>query len=101
MVKRKTAYLVTAALLFSSGVALTSSQALAQSKKVIASASDLPAIVIELPAKPSVLATDGGPAFDRIRDQVEAYAKNVLDTYDVRDVATRKELLSLLQQVAL
>jgi subtilisin family serine protease len=101
MVTRKTAYLVTAALLFSSGAALTSSQALAQSKKVIVSASDLPAIVIELPAKPSVLAADGGPAFDRIRDQVEAYAKNVLDTYDVRDVATRKELLSLLQQVAL
>jgi hypothetical protein len=95
MVTRKTAFLVTAALLF------TSSQALAQSKKVIASASDLPGIVIELPAKPSVLAADGGPAFERIRDQVEAYAKNVLDTYDVRDVATEKELLSLLMQVAM
>ena len=101
MVTRKTALLVTAALLFSSGVGLASSQAVAQSKKVIASASDLPPIVIELPAKPSVLAADGGPAFDRIRDQVEAYAKTVLDTYEVRDVATEKELLSLLSQVAM
>ena len=101
MVTRKTAYLVTAALLFSSGAGFASSQAFAQSKMVIASASDLPPIVIELPAKPSVLAADGGPAFDRIRDQVEAYARTVLDTYEVRDVATEKELLSLLSQVAM
>ena len=58
-------------------------------------------MVIELPAKPSVLVAEGGAAFDRIRDQVEAYAKSVLDDYEVRDVATEKQLLSLLLQVAM
>ncbi len=107
MLTRHTALLTTAAFLLASGSAFTASQALAQSKpivqskKVIASAADLPPVVIELPAKPSVLAAEGGPAFDRIRDQVGAYAKSVLDTYEVRDVATEKELLALLLQVAM
>ena len=73
----------------------------AQAKKVITTASELPPVVIELPAKPSVLTTEGGPSFERVRDQVESYANSVLKDYEIRDVATEKQLLSLLLQVAL
>ncbi|HET7816820.1 MAG TPA: S8 family serine peptidase [Sphingomicrobium sp.] len=95
MFQLKSALLAGAALLLAAGPAG------AQEKKVIASASQLPPVAIELPAKPSVLVTDGGPGFDKVRDQVEAYAQGVLDGYEVRDVATRKQLLSLLLQVAI
>ena len=95
MFKSKTAYLATAALM------LMAQPALAQTKKVITSAEELPQLFVQLPAKPSVLAANGGPDFERIRDEVEAYANNVLETYEVRDVATQKELLALLLQVAM
>ncbi len=95
MFTRKTAFFATAALL------LTSAPALAQSKKVIAAASDLPSVVIELPTKPSALVTEGGAGFERVRDQVEKYANDVLNGYQINDVGTRQQLLSLLLQVAL
>ncbi|WP_310469139.1 S8 family serine peptidase [Sphingomonas sp.] len=92
---RKTFYLLTAATLFAAAPAL------AQTKKVIASASDLPTVVIALPAKPSELAINGGPGFDRVQDEVEKYAQSVVDGYEVRDVATQKELAALLMQAAM
>ena len=73
----------------------------AAEKKVIASASDLPPAVFELPAKPSTLVTDGGPAFEQLRDRVEAYGNDLLANYDIKDVGTRQQVLSLLLQVAL
>lgn len=80
---------------------LIAAPAAAQDKKVIAKASDLPPLVIELPAKPSVLALQGGPVVDGLADRVEAYANDVLTNYEVRDKATEKQLLSLLLQVAM
>ena len=77
------------------------SPALAQNKKVISNASELPPVVIELPAKPSALVVSGGAGYDQVKDRVEAYANDVLNNYEVRDTATQKELLALLQQIAL
>lgn len=70
-------------------------------KKVVATASDLPPVVIELPTKPSTLVLEGGPGYDKIRDQVESYAQGVLNDYEVRDRTTQQQLLSLLLQVAM
>jgi subtilisin family serine protease len=76
--------------------------ALAQAQKtVIAKASDLPPVKIQLPAKPSVLVAEGGPRLDEVREAVEAYATNVLENYEIRDRSTEKQLLSLLLQVAM
>ena len=94
MFKTKLVFLATAAsVAFAAPVA-------AQDKKVIAGASDLPQITIQLPAKPSVLAADGGAGFDQIRDQVEAYATNVLANYEIKDRSTQQQMLSLLLQSA-
>lgn len=93
--KPKTALLIAAAFV------TAASPASAQEKKAITTASDLPPVVIELPAKPSTLVVEGGPAYDRIRDQVESYAQGVLNDYDVRDRTTQQQLLSLLLQVAM
>jgi hypothetical protein len=95
MLTRKFALLATAA------VALAAGPLQAQQKKVIATASDLPPAVITLPAKPSVLVTEGGAGYDKVREEVEAYAQGILDSYDVRDRATQQQLLSLLLSVAL
>jgi subtilisin family serine protease len=97
MLLRKCAFLIGAAAI----VAAVPTHAQAQSKKVIASASDLPPLVVQLPAKPSVLVAQGGAPYDQIKDQVETYANTVLNDYEVRDVATQKQLLGMLQQVAL
>ena len=75
--------------------------AAAQDKKAIAAASDLPVITIQLPAKPSELVTAGGPGYDQVREQAKAYALNVLANYEVKDVATRQQLHSILLQIAL
>ena len=88
-------------LLLAAAAAVVATPAQAQEKKVIAQASDLPPVVIALPAKPSVLVTEGGAGYDQVRDAVEAYAKGVLDGYEIRDRATEQQLLSLLLQVAL
>ena len=72
----------------------------AQPKKVISNASELPPVVIELPAKPSVLVTEGGPGLDRIKDQLEAYAESLAKGYEIRDLATRKQILGLQLQLA-
>ena len=88
-------------LLAAAAIVTAASPVHAQEKKVISTASDLPPVVIELPAKPSTLATEGGAGYDRIRDQVEAYAQGILDNYQVQDRATEQQLLALLQQVAL
>lgn len=87
-------------LLLASAALAASSPAMA-AKKIIASASDLPDKQLVLSAKPSAIAQNGGPEFDRLRDAVEAYAKDVLDNYDIQDVDTRKSMLSLLTQIAL
>lgn len=81
--------------------ALTAATPSLAAKKVIASASDLPEKQVELGDKPSVIVQSGGPQFEAIRDTVEAYAKDVLDNYEVRDVETRKSMLSLLLQISL
>jgi subtilisin family serine protease len=73
----------------------------AQDKKVIASASDMPPLVIELPKKPSELVLEGGAGLDAVRDQVEAHVSTILADYEVRDVATAKQLRSVLMQVAI
>jgi hypothetical protein len=93
---RKSLLLAAAAM-----VAVATPATAQQKKKVIASAADLPSAVIELPAKPSQLVVEGGAGFDQVRDKVEAYVKDVLSTHEVRDVATRKDLLSILLQVAM
>ena len=75
--------------------------ALAQERKVIASASDIPPLVIALPRKPSELVVQGGPELDAIRDQVEAHATMLLRDYDIQDKATAKQLRSVLVQIAM
>ena len=90
-------YLLLAAAVF----ALPAPAFAAGPKPVISSASDFPAIVIDLPAKPSVLVSEGGPALDRIKDQVESYVDMVLRDYDVPDTSTRKQLLTLQLQAAI
>lgn len=95
MMKSKAALLIAAAFL------TTGSPVSAQEKKAIATASDLPAAVIPLPAKPSELVVGGGPQYEKVRDEVEAYAEGVLNRYDVQDRTTRQQLLSLLLQVAM
>ena len=75
--------------------------ALAQQKKVIQSASDVPPVVIELPGKPSALVVEGGAGFETIKDKVESHALSLLNDYEIRDQATAKQVRAVLLQVAL
>ena len=75
--------------------------AAAQDKKVIASASDIPPLVIELPKKPSELVLEGGPALDAISDRVEAHVETIVRDYEIRDKTTEKSMRSLLLQIAM
>lgn len=70
-------------------------------KKVIATASDVPPVVIELPAKPSVLVVDGGPGYEAVEERVKAHANSLLSDYEIRDEATAKGVRGVLGQVAL
>jgi hypothetical protein len=81
--------------------AIAGSGAQAQDKKVIASASDIPPVVIELPAKPSELVVAGGAGFDAVKDKVEAHAETLLRDYDIKDASTAKQVRSVLLQVAM
>jgi hypothetical protein len=89
-------------LLAAAAFACTAAPAFAAGPKpVISSASDFPVILIELPAKPSVLVGQGGPALDKIKDEVESYVDMVLRDYDIPDISTRKQLLTLQLQAAI
>lgn len=81
-------------------LAATGAAAPAQ-KKVIASASDIPPAVIELPGKPSELVVSGGAGFDAVKDKVEAHAETILRDYEIKDATTAKQMRGVLMQVAL
>jgi subtilisin family serine protease len=89
------------ALFLSAAVLAPVHSAAAQDKKVVTTASDLPSLNVELPAKPSVLVTEGGPGYDKVAETVEAHAADILKNYDVRDIATRQGLLARLLQAAM
>jgi subtilisin family serine protease len=90
-----------AALLLTAAAMVVPSSASAQTKQVITTAAEMPPVVIKLPAKPSVLVSEGGPGYDAVRGDVKAYAERLLNSYEIRDPATKKQVLSLLLQVAM
>ena len=73
----------------------------AQTKKVIATAADLPRVQVQLPAKPSEIAIAGGPQLKALEVQLEAYVRDLLANYDIRDRSTRISLLGLVAQDAM
>ncbi len=79
---------------------LAASPAAAQ-KKVIASASELPPVQIQLPAKPSELAVQGGANLEQVEDAVAAYVGDLQKNYEIRDAATQRQLLGLQLQDAI
>lgn len=81
-------------------LAAASSTANAQ-KKVIQTASDIPPVSIELPAKPSELVAQGGAGFEAVKNKVEAHAETILRDYDIKDATTAKQMRGVLLQVAL
>jgi subtilisin family serine protease len=81
--------------------ALLSAPAAAQGKKVINTAADLPRVQVQLPTKPSELAINGGPQLEALETQLEAYVRDLLTNYDIKDRTTRQSLLSLLAQDAM
>lgn len=87
---------------FLAGTALlaAATPAAAQQKKVITNAADLPPVQIQLPAKPSELAVQGGAGLEQVEDAVAAYVADLQKNYDIRDVATQRELLGLQLQDA-
>ena len=89
------------AILGTTALTLSAAPVGAQQKKVIANASDLPAAVIELPAKPSELAVQGGANLEKVEDAVAAYVADINTNYEVRDVATQRQILGLQLQDAL
>lgn len=91
----KLAILSTTALLFAAAPAA------AQQKKVIATAADLPRVQVQLPAKPSEIAINGGPQLEALETQLEAYVRDLMTNYDIQDRSTRMGLLSVLAQDAL
>jgi hypothetical protein len=95
MFKYKAAFLLTAAAV------ANATPATAQTKQVITTAAELPPVVIKLPAKPSVLLSEGGAGYDAVRAEVKAYAERLMTSYEIRDPATKKQVLSLLLQVAM
>ncbi|MFN3389634.1 MAG: S8 family serine peptidase [Allosphingosinicella sp.] len=80
---------------------IAASPAAAQDKKVIASASDIPALTVALPKKPSLLVVEGGPELDAIRNAVRAHAESMLRDYDIQDKTTAKQMRSVLMQIAM
>lgn len=80
---------------------LAAMPATAQEKKVINTAADLPRVQVQLPAKPSEIAVNGGPQLEALEAQLEAHVRDLLANYDIKDRATRMSLLSLLAQDAL
>ncbi len=89
------------ALLAAAAFTAVSSPTSAADKKVIAKASDLPPLVVQLPSKPSVLVTEGGPAYAKVLQDLKAYGQLLVDSYDIRDPATQRQALSLLLQIAI
>lgn len=73
----------------------------AQTKKVITTATDLPRVQVQLPAKPSEMAIKGGPQLKALESQLEAYVRDLLTNYDIQDRSTRISLLGLVAQDAL
>jgi hypothetical protein len=69
-------------------------------KPVISSASEFPTVIIQLPVKPSLLVTDGGPDIVRIQREVEDYVEMMFRDYDIPDVGTRRQLVAIQLQVA-
>ena len=82
-------------ILASTALALAAAPAAAQQKNVINTATDLPPVVIELPAKPSELAVQGGANLEKLEDAIAAYVADVNQNYEVRDAATQRQLLGL------
>lgn len=88
-------------ILASTALALAAAPAAAQQKNVINTATDLPPVVIELPAKPSELAVQGGANLEKLEDAIAAYVADVNQNYEVRDAATQRQLLGLQLQDAI
>jgi subtilisin family serine protease len=80
---------------------LAAAPAAAQTKKVITTAADLPRVQVQLPAKPSELAIQGGQQLEALETQLEGYVRDLLTNYDIQDRTTRQSLLSLQAQDAL
>lgn len=88
-------------ILTTTALVLAAAPASAQEKKVITTAADLPPVVIELPAKPSELALQGGPGLEKVEEAVSAYVADIVKNYEVRDVATQRQIMSLQLQDAI
>jgi subtilisin family serine protease len=93
--------LVKLAILSSTALFAAAAPVAAQQKKVITTASDLPRVQVQLPAKPSELAVTGGAQLEALEVQLEAYVGDLLTNYDIRDRTTRQSLLGLQAQDAL
>ena len=93
--------IVKLAILSTTAVLIAASPAAAQQKKVITTAADLPRVQVQLPAKPSEIAINGGPQLEALEAQLEAYVRDLLANYDIQDRSTRMSLLGLLAQDAL
>ena len=89
------------AVLCSTALLMAASPALAQQKKVITTAADVPRVQVQLPAKPSEIAVAGGPQLEALETQLEAYVRDLLTNYDIQDRTTRMSLLGLQAQDAL
>jgi len=73
----------------------------AQDAPVIETAADLPATQFELPARPSVLAIEGGEELDALTKQLGDDVQTILDDNQLDDAATERNLRSMLRTVAL
>jgi subtilisin family serine protease len=93
--------LVKLAILSSTAALLAAAPASAQQKKVINTAADLPRVQVQLPTKPSEIAINGGAQLEALETQLEAYVRDLLTNYDIKDRTTRMQLLSLQAQDAL
>lgn len=89
------------AILSSSALLLAAAPASAQQKKVINTAADLPRVQVQLPAKPSEIAINGGAQLEALETQLEAYVSDLIANYDIKDRTTRQGLLGLQAQDAL
>jgi hypothetical protein len=90
------------AILSSTALLITAAPAAAQSqKKVITTAADVPRVQVQLPAKPSEIAINGGPQLEALETQLDAYVRDLLTNYDIQDRTTRRSLLGLQAQDAL
>jgi hypothetical protein len=89
------------AILSSTALLMAASPVLAQQKKVITTAADVPRVQVQLPTKPSEIAIAGGPQLEALETQLEAYVRDLLTNYDIQDRTTRMSLLGLQAQDAL